>query len=315
MSSGIQVADSGNLARSQSDRDYMAAFQNLGIVVKPDARAIESTLKGLLHYAKSRNVTVVLDAHSAAPLAADWPALRMTQMPGEIDLAVVIGGDGTLLHAGRQLAPHGIPILGINLGRLGFMVDVSPVDINRALDQILDGQFEREERLILETQAGADAEPSLAINEVVVRHHEYVRMLDFSTSANGKLISHHRSDGIIIATPTGSTAYALSAGGPMLHPGLEAMALVPISPHTLSDRPLILNAGCQVQVRLADSAEEARYTCDGQVTQILAAGEILSIQRSPHRLSLVHPPDYDYFSILRNKLHWGRGEEPRRSDR
>ena len=289
----------------------MVQFKRIGIVVKTDAKAAAATLEQLRQDLSDRGLEILLEADCARCFAPTETGHSRLELGERCDLIIVIGGDGTLLHTGREVAPSGVPLLGVNLGRLGFMVDIAPDQLSQSLGRILDGEYSIEERLIL--AAASDVEPDrvhLAINDVVVRHRRYVRMLEFSTSANGSFISQHRADGIIVGSPTGSTAYALSSGGPMLHPDLSAMALVPISPHTLSDRPLILAGDTRLEIEISDQADNAAlFTCDGQVNVELEPGARLRIQRSPHRMRLVHPPGYDYFSILRSKLHWGRNRE------
>lgn len=286
----------------------MSDFKTIGVVVKTDAQQASSVGRQLLDDLHSRALPICLDRDSAALLNGEPSDLSIAELGNYCDLVIVMGGDGTLLHAGRALAASGVPLLGVNLGRLGFMVDIAPQDISDSLSRILDGAYRVEERLILEA---VDAQglhpPQIAINDVVVRHKRYVRMLDFSTYADGTFISQHRADGIIVSTPTGSTAYALSSGGPMMHPSLDAIALVPISPHTLSDRPLMLPAATELEVEIAaDPDNPALFTCDGQKDSHLPPGQRLVIRRSPLSMRLVHPTDYDYFGILRSKLHWGR---------
>ncbi len=285
----------------------MSDFKTIGVVVKTDAKAVQSISARLIADLHAHGVKVVLDTASAAYLQSSERALAVESLGQHCDLVIAMGGDGTLLRAGRTLAPYGVPLLGVNLGRLGFMVDVPPEDLSASLMRILEGDYVLDERLILQAHSPSQMEePQIAINDIVVRHRRYVRILDFSTYADGVFISQHRADGIIACTPTGSTAYALSSGGPMIHPSLEAIALVPISPHTLSDRPLILDAQAHLEIEIGANVENAAFfTCDGQIDINLEPGERLHIARCPHRLRLVHPPDYDYFGILRNKLHWG----------
>ena len=286
----------------------MSQFKTIGLVVKTDAQAAASVGAQALTDLRQRNLKVVLDRGSARVIQAEPSELSIAELGSHCDLVVVMGGDGTLLHAGRALAASEVPLLGVNLGRLGFMVDIAPKDITDSLNRILDGEFSIEERLILEAQDEEGRHPpQIAINDVVVRHQRYVRMLDFSTSADDTFISQHRADGVIVSTPTGSTAYALSSGGPMMHPSVDAVALVPISPHTLSDRPLIVSANSQLRIEIGKQADNAAlFTCDGQLDINLEPGGQLLIRRSPLKMRLVHPLDYDYFGILRNKLHWGR---------
>ncbi len=286
----------------------MEQFSTIGVVVKTDAREAGAVGSQLLDTLAAHGCQVLLDDASGDLLGDAHPRLPRDQLVEHCDLVIALGGDGTLLAAGRAVAGGGVPLLGINLGRLGFMVDIRPEDARTTINRMLDGEFSIEERLMLQVQdAGGERAGQIAINDVVVRHRRHVRMLDFATYADQQFISQHRADGIIASTPTGSTAYALSSGGPMLHPNVDAIALVPISPHTLSDRPLIVPAGCELLIEIADADEnEALYTCDGQIDCNLDPGARILIRQSPHRLRLVHPPDYDYFGILRNKLNWGR---------
>lgn len=290
------------------------AFSTIGIFAKRNDAGVERTLCTLVADLIGRGKQVLIDDSHDAGTYGVAPCPR-AELGSACDLVVVVGGDGTLLDAGRAVAAHGVPLLGINLGRLGFMVDVLPDDMKTTLDDVFAGHYTAEARLMISARlkpadGGATGEGVLAINECVVRNQAFARVLDFDTYMNGDFISHHRADGMVIATPTGSTAYALSGGGPVLHPGLNALALVPICPHTLSDRPLIVDADHEIEIRIAHTLEGgALYTSDGQVSQGLAAGDSVVVARAPYDLKLIHPPGYDYFNILRNKLHWGRGQQ------
>ncbi|HET7314352.1 NAD(+) kinase [Salinisphaera sp.] len=290
------------------------AFSTIGIFAKRDDTGVMRTLYALTADLLDRGKRVLIDdSHHAGEYGVI--SCPRDELGAASDLVVVVGGDGTLLDAGRAVAAHGVPLLGINLGRLGFMVDVLPDDMKTTLDEVFAGHYIAEARLMITARlkpVGAEVAEDgvLAINECVVRNQAFARVLDFDTYMNGDFISHHRADGMVIATPTGSTAYALSGGGPVLHPGLNALALVPICPHTLSDRPLIVDADHEIEIRIARSLEDgALFTSDGQVSQGLGAGDSLIVARAPHDLHLIHPPGYDYFNILRNKLHWGRGQQ------
>jgi NAD+ kinase len=237
-----------------------------------------------------------------------------------VELAVVVGGDGTLLDAGRSLVPAGVPLLGVNQGRLGFMAELLPEQIADSMAAMVRGEYETEERMVLSARirraaSGDITQPWIAVNDVVLRNQASIRMLEFESWMDEDLISLHRADGMIVSSPTGSTAYALSGGGPLMHPSLQAMALVPICPHTLSDRPIVI--GGEQRVRLVvcgdDSAPawstQATMTVDGQISESLSRGDAVEISRNPQPLRLIHPAGYSYFAILRNKLRWGRGQE------
>ncbi|HET9678988.1 MAG TPA: NAD(+)/NADH kinase, partial [Gammaproteobacteria bacterium] len=222
-------------------------------------------------------------------------------------LLVVLGGDGTMLNAARALAGSGVPLVGINAGRLGFLTDLSAAEIPAHLDRILDGDYREERRALLRMQLGKTQ--CLAMNDVVVQKRDG-RMIEFETWVNGSFVCAHRADGIVIATPTGSTAYALSSGGPILNPGLDALVMVPICPHTLTDRPLVIDGNSRVEIVLgADRGMQAQVSCDGQSEVSVPDSERIVIQRADEYTVLLHPTGYDYFKTLRSKLHWGRDKE------
>ena len=233
-----------------------------------------------------------------------------TDLARDADLIVAIGGDGTMLHAARMAAMADVPVLGINRGRLGFLADVGPEQMVQSLDDALGGRCQAERRMLLAAQILADGKPidALALNDVVVAKRETGRMVDVRTWVNGAYVNTHVGDGFIIATPTGSTAYALSCGGPIVHPSLDAVVLVPVCPHTLSDRPIVVPASSVVEIELADRFESrAQVVCDGIVLCDLDPGVRLRIERARVNATLLHPPGHDYYRILRSKLHWGRG--------
>ncbi|ROO29006.1 inorganic polyphosphate/ATP-NAD kinase [Salinisphaera orenii MK-B5] len=289
-------------------------FATIGIFAKRHDETVRDTLDTLVAVLARHGRRVLADAEQADG-RDDVEACPRDALGAACDLIVVVGGDGTLLDAGRTVAAHATPLLGVNLGRLGFMVDVLPADMAATLDDVFAGHYIAESRLMLGARiqrADGHIEPEVfpALNECVVRNQAFARVLDFDTYMNGDFISHHRADGMVVATPTGSTAYALSGGGPVLHPDMAALAMVPICPHTLSDRPLIVDAAHRVEVRVADGHDGAAlFTSDGQVTQPLEPGDRVLIERGDHDLRLIHPPGYDYFNILRNKLQWGRGQQ------
>jgi NAD+ kinase len=225
-------------------------------------------------------------------------------------LVVAVGGDGTMLHAARMAAMVDVPVLGINRGRLGFLADVNPDRMFESVADALGGRCVAERRSMLAAQVKVDGEPitALALNDVVVSKRETGRMVDLRTWVNGAYVNTHTGDGFIVATATGSTAYALSCGGPIVHPTLDAVVLVPICPHTLSDRPIVVPAGSVIELELADRFESrAQVVCDGIVLADLEPGVRLRIERAKVSATLLHPPGHDYYRILRSKLHWGRG--------
>lgn len=291
-----------------SDIAPMNGFSCVGIIAKREAR-VQPTI-ALLRDTLHRLGRKVLGEDEVK---------NRRELGQHCQLVIVVGGDGTLLSAARDLAGSGVPILGVNQGRLGFMVDVNPDEMQAVMEQILAGDYVREERLLLNARVLREGHgslgPFLAVNDVVIRNQAAIRMLEFETWLNGDFISQHRADGFIVSSPTGSTAYALSGGGPVLHPGLEALTLVPICPHTLSDRPIVVGADREVRIVLrGGSGIRAMFTCDGQTTETLNPGDAVIVSRAQERLRLIHPRGYNYFEILRSKLHWGRSPAPLRDD-
>lgn len=293
----------------------MSDFRTIGLIGRRGDVRVAPTLLQLCHglLELGREVLIETDAIGLGDSPDRAQRVTRADMARRCDLVVVVGGDGTLLSAARSLTPSGVPILGVNQGRLGFMVDVAPIEMRETLAAVFAGDYVREERLLLEARihrTDAVAGPFLAINDVVIRNQAAIRMLEFETWLDDEFISQHRADGFIVSSPTGSTAYALSGGGPVLHPSLEAIALVPICPHTLSDRPIVVGARQTVRVVLrGGESTAAMCTCDGQNSETLSPGETLEVRRADARLNLIHPKNYSYFSILRNKLHWGRGPQ------
>lgn len=225
------------------------------------------------------------------------------------DLAVVVGGDGTLLHIAREIAAQNIPLAGINLGRLGFLVDIPREDMETILGEILDGSYQQEERILLSavlTRGEKTIHQSEALNDVVVSKGELARLIEFELLVDGAHVNTARADGIIVASPTGSTAYALSANGPILAPELEAITLVPICPHTLSFRPLVIGSKRVVRIRLLDSGQDNSYVSfDGQSAVRLQDGDVVDIKMAEHRVKLLRPVNHSHYDVLRAKLGWG----------
>ena len=284
-------------------------FQTVGLWGRFREASVLEPAAALVAHLKSRGLTVLAatdgePAHAA--LAAD--GVDEATLATRIDLAVAIGGDGTLLHAARHVAPHGVPLIGINRGRLGFLTDVLPEHMVDAVDAILRGDHVVEKRLMLTaTIGGREArEPLLALNDVALQKGETGRMLDFVTTVDGSYVNTHRGDGLIVATPTGSTAYALSCGGPIIQPNVDALVMVPICPHTLSDRPIVLTASSTVEVRVAsDGDDEALVACDGAPIARIPRATPVTIRRAEQTVTLLHPRDYNYYELLRSKLNWG----------
>ena len=227
----------------------------------------------------------------------------------DIDLAIVVGGDGTILHVARNLAQHGVPLIGVNLGRLGFLTDIPADRMYEELTSILDGDFKTEERILLEAEVvrnGKVLHSANAFNDVVVNKGQLARLIEFETWVDGEFVNSTRADGIIVATPTGSTAYALSAGGPILHPTLPAIVLVPICPHTLSDRPLAVSSNSRIEIVMTSTARQsAHVTLDGQTNFSIQDHDCVRVRRADRAVTLIHPTRRNHYEVLRAKLRWG----------
>lgn len=281
-------------------------FQRIAVIAKPDtAGHLKSTLTRLQEVLTERRLTMLPDPRTASLLGLGQGA-PLAELAENCDLAVVVGGDGTLLSAARQLAEHNIPLLGVNLGRLGFLVDISPSDILECVSAVLDGKFDEEHRFLLDTRVG-NQPPALAFNDVVLHKWNIARMIEFETWIDGRFVYTQRSDGLIISTPTGSTAYALSGGGPLLAPGLDAITLVPICPHTLSNRPIVIDAASEIEISVCGHTDpnDVRITCDGATSLMISNGDNLRVSRYETPVRLLHPVGHDHYDVLRVKLGWG----------
>jgi NAD+ kinase len=281
-----------------------------------DPRVAES-VGALVPHLLSREVKVLVsDETSFTNDSAGIVRIPEKDIGGAADLVIAIGGDGTLLYAAGLVARHKVPLLGVNRGRLGFLTDVMPQNMFPCIDAALQGRLEADERPLLTASLHNNTSgvvyEALAMNDVVMQKIVTGRMLDFETHVDGNYVNTHAGDGIVVASPTGSTAYALSCGGPIIEPHLDVLVVAPICPHTLSDRPIIISARSEVEVKLLERPEtRAQVTCDGTVLGEFEPGDRLTIRSAPERITLLHPADYDYYRLLRSKLHWGRGNTER----
>ena len=305
----VDASDEGRVTPAPPD------FHRIGLVTKPVRRAVPETLRRVAALLAARRHVVRLDPASAALLDPDGPpGLPLPSLVREVDLLVVVGGDGTLLHAAREAAKVGVPVAGINLGRLGFLTDISPAHATESLSRILDGEYVEDPRCLLEAtvgDAGGAAPACAALNDVVLHKWNTARLIEFETYIDGRFVNSQRSDGLVVATPTGSTAYALSGGGPLVQPGLDALVLVPLCPHTLSNRPLVVAGSSQIDIRVCGRTEpeHLRVTCDGQDTLPIRRDEPVRIRKHSRAIRLIHPTGHDHFRLLRAKLGWS--ESPR----
>ncbi len=288
------------------------AFRIIALIGKYQTPQVAESLGCLAEYLRSRGLTVLIESETASAtgdlgfVVADYDTLG-----GRADLAIVIGGDGTMLNAARRLARFGVPLVGVNEGRLGFMTDVARQAMIEHVSELLAGRYRTDRRFLLAARVirdGLCVMDTLALNDVVLNKGDLGRMIEFEISIDGEFVYSQRSDGIIVSTPTGSTAYALAANGPILHPSVAGIALVPLCPHALSNRPITVSDSCRIEIALI-APHDARVHCDGQTRFDFFAGDRLVIERSEHDIFLLHPEGYSYFSMLRSKLHWS--EPPR----
>lgn len=287
------------------------AFRTVGILAKPSDDRLAGTLETLVAHLQARGVGILLDQATLPDLAIlrDHPRAARDELGKRSDLVIAVGGDGTLINAAHCLAAYDKPVLGINLGRLGFLVDISPDELTSRLDRILAGEYIAESRFLLAGEVIRGDEvlhQGVVFNDIVYKVRDAVRMIEFETHINGKYLLTQRSDGMVVSTPSGSTAYALSAGGPILTPGLEAIVLAPICPHTLSNRPIVVPADSVIEIMATRNARaNSLVSFDGQTMIDMEPDDRLRITRADHPARLIHPSDYDYFHILRAKLRWG----------
>jgi NAD+ kinase len=284
-----------------------AAFKKVAVIGKSDAASLPDILDQLSAALRARGIAILMDPLTAgASRAKPDSTVEMNALAAKSDLAVVVGGDGTLIACARLMARHNVPLVGVNLGRLGFLTDIPADGLTGAIDAILEGEFTAEQRMLLSGSVRRGTTTMIAseaMNDVVVSRGAVGSMIEFAVTVDGEFIYSLRADGLIVATPTGSTAYALSAGGPILHPALSAIALVPISPHTLSNRPVAIRASSKVEITLV-RGQDARANFDVQAHFQLEPGDVVCVAAGPHPATLLHPKGYRYFSMLRQKLRW-----------
>lgn len=296
--------------RSRSIDGKALRFAHVAIVGKYQAPGSRDVVEEVAHFLHGEGCEVSLERETALNTGLlQYPALDVPAMGQSIDLALVLGGDGTMLGIGRQLARYGVPLVGINQGRLGFITDI-PFDTYRDnLRSILRGEYEEDTRALMAASVWRDGRcvfEATALNDVVVNRGGVASMIELRVEVDGHFVANQRADGLIIATSTGSTAYALSAGGPLLYPAIDGWVMVPIAPHTLSNRPIVLPAHCEVAVEIV-SGKDASANFDMQSLTSLMHGDRIVVRRSEHTLRLLHPLGWSYFDTLRKKLHWNEG--------
>lgn len=279
-----------------------------GIISKPIKDTVCAVVPPLIAWLRERKIEVFVDKETHDCIGAVTAMLGRETMAEKVELVVVLGGDGTLLSAARALGSHKVPILAVNLGGLGFLTSVTLDQLYPMLEQVLAGQHRTGERMMLEAEVfrnGRVAERHAALNDAVANKGALARMLDFDVSVDGEQVGRYRADGLIVATPTGSTAYSLAAGGPILHPGLDAFVITPICPHMLTNRPLVIPDSSLVGIDFSAAEGPVYLTLDGQIGIQMEATDRVVIKKSSSKIALVRPPRKTYFEILRNKLRWG----------
>jgi NAD+ kinase len=285
-----------------------SSFKTVALIGKYKSPEVAAPLLKLARYLERRKVKVLIDPLTAAQVGrARYPVKKLEALGREADLAVVIGGDGTMLNIARTLAPYEVALVGVNQGRLGFLTDISVDNMVTTIGTILDGKFVTESRMLLEgrVRSGRKKTGVLAFNDVVVGKGPRGNMVELEVRIDGEFIYRQRSDGLIVATPTGSTAYAMSAGGPIVHPALSVIALVPVSPHTLSNRPIVVSSDRVVDIIIRNAADP-RVHFDSHTRFDLREGDRITVRRYPHAISLLHPAKHSYYRMLREKLNWNR---------
>ena len=284
-------------------------FRKIALVGKHRESAEAKAMVALGEHLLAAGREVLLPEATAGKIGLPGAqACTPEKLAATADLLIAIGGDGTMLDAASLVAGSKTPVLGINRGRLGFLADIGQADMLPKVDEVLAGNYQEDQRLYLEValSSGAKEQTLNALNDVVIQRSETGRMVDIETTVDGQYVNTHTGDGLIIATATGSTAYALSCGGPIIQPSLDALLLVPVCPHTLSDRPIVIPANSAISLRLARSPRgNVPIFCDGHLLGNMGENQKLSIRASKHRLTLIHPADYDYYRMLRSKLRWG----------
>jgi NAD+ kinase len=281
-------------------------FKSIGLIVRNDMQSRQQKVQQVVNVL-ARHAGVLVHCLEYEQPLGEISNISLNQLVNEADLVISLGGDGTLLTAARAMAGINIPLLGINLGRLGFLADVSFDNFESYIDAVMEGRYSVEKRFLIEGrffEGDKLLSTNIALNDIILHSYESSSMIEYEISSGGDLIHVQRSDGVIVTTPTGSTAYALSGGGPIMHPSLNTLAIVPICPHTLTNRPIVLPADQPIEVCLGRDSMMAKVSYDGHSTAIVNAENRVHITRYTKPLTLLHPEDYDYFQVLRAKLYW-----------
>ena len=292
----------------------MSAFQRIGLLGKVNDRGTQLTLETVTTALNERGYDIALESRTAEQLpqklleSGKIKTINLAELGEWADIAVVVGGDGNMLGAARALCEHAIGVIGVNRGNLGFLTDLDPDEVMTHLLNVLEGEYRVEKRFLLSAEVisnGSPAGAGRAINEIVLHSDKVAHMIEFELYIDDHFVFSQRSDGLICATPTGSTAYSLSGGGPILHPNLNAMTLVPMFPHTLSSRPIVVDGESHIRLRAAYDNDLLQISCDGHVRMAVHPGDDIVLKKHDHTLKMIHPVDHNYYHVLRNKLGWG----------
>ncbi len=297
----------------------METFRHIGILGRVSEERVRDTIAQLERYLIEAGVQVQLEERVAEALPHSKSRAATIGMIGEsCDLAIIVGGDGSLLGAARKLAQYDIPLLGVNRGKLGFLTDILPDQVEEQVGAILRGEYQMEKRFLLEAVLSRDGQPigkSEAVNDVVLDSGKSARMIEYELFIDDEFVFSQRADGLIVSSPTGSTAYALSGGGPIMHPKLDALVLVPMFPHTLSTRPIVVDGNSEIKVVIGrNNPTNPQLNCDGQVNFSAAPGDVLYVHKRRHGFKLVHPLEHSYYAACRDKLRWGNRLDQSRED-
>jgi len=288
----------------------MAEFKKIGLVGRPGHSGVVETLNRLLSFLGGRQLSIVLDEQTGSLVSGHGQEqCRREDLSSLCDLVIVVGGDGSMLNVAKHMVKEQVPVIGINRGRLGFLTDILPDELESGISEVLEGKYSIESRFLLDVEIRREGKPQpvgSALNDVVLHPGKAAQMIEFELFVDDKFVYSQESDGLIVATPTGSTAYALSAGGPIMHPDLNAVVLVPMYPHSLGNRPLVV--GGDAEIRIVVSAQESlepQVSCDGEVMYTAKAGDEILVTKKASPLQLIHPQHYSFYQACQSKLGWG----------
>jgi NAD+ kinase len=280
-------------------------FARVGLYIRRDDPVLEHAVIQVIEFLQSKSLTIFVNEPLSFYPSID--VISINDFPQSCDLTIAIGGDGTILSVSRALAGTNLPIVGINIGRLGFLADLTLHNLEQQLTAILAGEYREDTRFLLQAAINDSRPTAIAMNDIVVHSHQSLRMIEFETYINGHFLNSQRADGLVVATPTGSTAYAMSAGGPILDVDLDAIVLASVSPHALSNRPLVVSAANTIEIVISEqNYTNAMVTCDGRPGQVVKPGDYIQIKRHTNEIKLLHLESHDHYSILRAKLEWGK---------